>query len=612
MKKILKHLSKKELVLLVIAMMIIVSSISYAFYLAVVSQEGENEISSACFRLTMEENDEIGLEKTYPLSEAEGSELRPFKFTIKNICNKAANYQVNIETLNESTLETEYIRYKLDEKESKILGEEEEVRTYVNNEAKESRKISEGILLKNESKTYNLRLWLDEEAEARETSEKTYVSKVVVISELNKNPNVEIAINTNGGYLEQSVIEAIERKELGNIPEPERVGYVFLGWFKDEELTQGVASDTIVDKELTNIYASWTKGRYELEVELDGGTYNSSAKTITWTGTYNPSTNRITWSDNTTTNLSAQIGTTNTITVTKNVSLVFADIDLTETSMTNEVEGRITLANGAELDAEDDLTTTIYFKRNIIVNKVWRGDTGANTRPETIRIQIKNGNTLVEQHTINSSMNWTDTFTNLPKYDTTTGNEITYTITENPVPSGYYVNIAEDTSAGAIASKTTPNDLVYTVTNSKYGSIHITKVDKADNTIKLGGAELRLSKLKYENNEWVVDNTFSPVTQITSSANATLGETTFSNLEYGKYRLEETVAPTGYNLLRSAVDIDVTEALPDYSANVENLHKTVLPATGGEYKVIIAIAGIAMIMTAVHINNKKKLKARMK
>ena len=355
---------------------------------------------------------------------------------------------------------------------------------------------------------------------------------------------------------------------------------------------------------------------YEIDTSktysLDGGTYNSSAKTITWTGTYNPSTNRITWSDNTTTNLSAQIGTTNTITVTKNVSLVFADIDLTETSMTNEVEGRITLANGAELDAEDDLTTTIYFKRNIIVNKVWRGDTGANTRPETIRIQIKNGNTLVEQHTINSSMNWTDTFTNLPKYDTTTGNEITYTITENPVPSGYYVNIAEDTSAGAIASKTTPNDLVYTVTNSKYGSIHITKVDKADNTIKLGGAELRLSKLKYENNEWVVDNTFSPVTQITSSANATLGETTFSNLEYGKYRLEETVAPTGYNLLRSAVDIDVTEALPDYSANVENLHKTVLPATGGEYKVIIAIAGIAMIMTAVHINNKKKLKARMK
>ena len=237
MKKILKHLNKKEITVLVLAMMIIVSSISYAFYLAVISQEGENEISSACFRLTMEEEDEIGLEKTYPLSEEEGSELRPFKFTIKNICNKAANYQVNIETLNESTLETEYIRYKLDEKESKILGEEEEVRTYVNSEAKESRKISEGILLKNESKTYNLRLWLDEEAEASETSEKTYVSKVVVISELNKNPNVEIAINTNGGYLEQSVIEAIERKELGNIPEPVRNGYRFLGWFKDEELT---------------------------------------------------------------------------------------------------------------------------------------------------------------------------------------------------------------------------------------------------------------------------------------------------------------------------------------------------------------------------------------
>ena len=292
--------------------------------------------------------------------------------------------------------------------------------------------------------------------------------------------------------------------------------------------------------------------------------------------------------------------------------MVFDDIDLTQNSFTNEVEGKITLANGAKLEAEDDFTTTTYFKRNIIINKVWRGDTGANTRPETIRVQAKNGATTVEQHTMSSSTNWTDTFTNLPIYDTTTGNEITYTITEDPVPSGYYVEIAEDTSSTAEASKTTPNDLVYTVTNNKYGSIHITKVDRADNTIKLGGAEFRLTKLKYENGEWVVDNTFSPVTQITSSVQATLGETIFSNLQYGKYRLEETVAPDGYNLLRSTVDIDITESLPDFAGNVENIHKTVLPATGGEDKVIITIAGLAMVMTAVHINNHKKMKVKLK
>ena len=275
--------------------------------------------------------------------------------------------------------------------------------------------------------------------------------------------------------------------------------------------------------------------------------------------------------------------------------MVFADIDVTQNNMTNEVEGIITLANGARQEAEDDFTTITYFKKNIIINKVWRGDTGENTRPETIRVQVKNGATTIEQHTMSSSTNWTDT----------------YTITEDPVPSGYYVEIAEDTSQAAEASKTTPNDLVYTVTNSRYGSIHITKVDKADNTIKLSGAEFRLTKLKYENNEWVVDNTFSPVTQITSSTQATLGETTFSNLQYGKYRLEETVAPDGYNLLRSTVDIDITDSSPDFEGNVENIHKTLLPATGGEYKVIILIVGLAMIITAVHINNQKKIKAKL-
>ena len=416
-------------------------------------------------------------------------------------------------------------------------------------------------------------------------------------------------ISTVSGYTvtNKEIIEDIEVEKIGTsiiYAKDATVSYTINYTAEVDRDYTGNSTITIVD---TLPYEIDTSKTYN----LNGGTYNSSAKTITWTGTYNPSTNIITWSNNTTTELSSQLGSTNRITVQKNVSMVFDDIDLTLNSFTNEVEGTITLANGTELEAEDDFTTTTYFKRNIIINKVWRGDTGANTRPETIRVQVSNGATTVEQHTMSSSMNWTDTFTNLPRYDTTTGNEITYTITEDPVPSGYYVEIAEDTSSSAEASKTTPNDIVYTVTNSKYGSVHITKVDRANNTIKLGGAEFRLTKLKYENNEWVVDNTFSPVTQITSSTQATLGETTFSNLQYGKYRLEETVAPDGYNLLRSTVDIDITDSSPDFEGNVENIHKTLLPATGGEYKVIILIVGLAMIITAVHINNQKKIKAKL-
>ena len=120
---------------------------------------------------------------------------------IKNICEKSAEYDVNIETLSTSTLSEDYLRIKLDDDNSYILGTTpiNDSSTYINDNVKGSRTIASNLLLKNESKTYNLRMWIDEDSTVEQSADKYYASKVVVIAKLRKNPYNTITLHTNGG-----------------------------------------------------------------------------------------------------------------------------------------------------------------------------------------------------------------------------------------------------------------------------------------------------------------------------------------------------------------------------------------------------------------------------
>ena len=63
------------------------------------------------------------------------------------------------------------------------------------------------------------------------------------------------------------------------------------------------------------------------------------------------------------------------------------------------------------------------------VTKVWDDDNNkARKRPSSVILQIKNGETIVASKTVTSALNWSNEFTDLPKYDSL-GNEIEYTMT---------------------------------------------------------------------------------------------------------------------------------------------------------------------------------------
>ncbi len=252
-------------------------SVSYAYYLFSIDQESNNIAKSSCFKLSFEDKNDINLLSVVPINEDEAVSLVPYEFTIKNVCKLAANYDVNIEELNSSTLNDSFVRYKLDNNESELLGYQDGSENIVNKDAGISRTIDSAILLPGEERTYNLRLWLDEDSTI-EAADKLFSSKVVVTAALNKNPFVDVTFEPNGGQIEHSVITYVDGRTYNNLPIPYKKGYIFLGWYKTSELIDGdgIGNDSIADSSITKLYAKYIKGTYKLSIDPDGGEYNNS------------------------------------------------------------------------------------------------------------------------------------------------------------------------------------------------------------------------------------------------------------------------------------------------------------------------------------------------
>ena len=211
-------------------------------------------------------------------------------------------------------------------------------------------------------------------------------------------------------------------------------------------------------------------------------------------------------------------------------------------------------------------------------------------------VQLLADGTLQQEVTLNTQNSWQSVIADLPKYNSTTRNTITYSINEANVPDGYYLsNIVQSTVEGGEK---------FTLTNSKYGKIDITKVDSKDQNIKLGGAEFKLEKLTADGKD--VDTNFTAVTQTTSAETALLGETTFTNLEYGKYRLTETKAPDGYHILKEPVEIEISAANVEQALTISDKLKPTLPATGGKGTVAFVTIGLLALGAFVTLRIRKK------
>lgn len=132
-----------------------------------------------------------------------------------------------------------------------------------------------------------------------------------------------------------------------------------------------------------------------------------------------------------------------------------------------------------------------------------------------------------------------------------------------------------------------------TITTPEEGSITITKVAKNDNENDdyLEGATFKLQRLD-ENREWLdVDGS--------SQTTDKIGEITWNRLVAGDYRLVETVAPAGYNLLANPIEFTIDDGDNlTHEFLVENIPKGELPQTGGIGTAVFTITGLLLMMPA--------------
>ena len=178
---------KKNIIFVVISLIVLFSlgiGLSYSMWNMSLSQDTNNVIAttSECFDITLtNESNAIKLENAYPISDTKGKTLTPFTFEIKNICNTASSYSISLESLKDSTLSSSFLKVMVNNNDPKILSTLNTT-DIVNSGSIESRVLDTGIIFKNQTKDYSIRLWIDYDTtmEDLDNEIKTLKSKIII------------------------------------------------------------------------------------------------------------------------------------------------------------------------------------------------------------------------------------------------------------------------------------------------------------------------------------------------------------------------------------------------------------------------------------------------
>lgn len=157
---------------------------SYSFYSVSDTQKDPNYLTTTCFEISYNGSNAINLtgdgKYAYPMNEATALTKTPYTFTIKNVCtnenaNGGINYDVSLNTLTATPSNlTPSLRYKLNKTaplietnaSSMLTSKEDILGTNIKTSygVDRSYNLISGTLAPDESVTYNLYLWIDENA----------------------------------------------------------------------------------------------------------------------------------------------------------------------------------------------------------------------------------------------------------------------------------------------------------------------------------------------------------------------------------------------------------------------------------------------------------------
>ena len=345
----------------IVAVLLVIIGVTYAYWLLTKTQTGHNLLSSGCLdiSLTGEKND-IELQDQFPLSDEDGMKLTPYEFTVTNNCTTSVDYQVNLESIGDSTnaIKASAIKVALND-EIKLLTAGGNTEPTVSG-AYESNMILYGTLAgssedtSEDTVTYELRIWIDENAPISEQN-KTFQSKIsVTIGQGVTNPYKEgtLAYDIISDYGGTSSItslsaEWVEDDSVYNTPP---IGYPTELLTADNSFYWG--TDYTLNSE---------SGRYSLSGNIVQASANECLATEGLCGKYT-----FFRADNSSTSDANFVSiVSNFDNFSENVKTVYSK---------NDFSKGISSSDSGLYKAQDDLGTSYYFRGNVENNYVKFGE----------------------------------------------------------------------------------------------------------------------------------------------------------------------------------------------------------------------------------------------
>ncbi len=215
------------------------TGVTYSLWLQTFESEEANTIKTGCFEIQFEpKSQSLSLKNTYPVSDSKAlNSLKPYTIKITNTCATTdAGYAITLNTLDTTQLEDTNVKFAigidgvkpqngntLDETE---INTETENITAIYTNLKTSYILKTGVLEKNnDSKTFDIYLWIDEGA-GNEVAKQNLEAAVVVTSYATKISTLEsviqsenLATNSQSGIAEISTSEEdYEYRYVGSNP----------------------------------------------------------------------------------------------------------------------------------------------------------------------------------------------------------------------------------------------------------------------------------------------------------------------------------------------------------------------------------------------------------
>lgn len=200
MKKVKDFITgNKKTVLIIFFVLVLLFGVTYSFFFLKISSSKNNVLVAGSLSVSLDENfsNEINISNAIPMSDSDGLETKAYSFSLKNDGTISSEYSIYLDDMkidfDKKRMNDNYIRYSLEKNgvsaNSSLLSD---------CGTNQNRVLDNGIISKNTTNTYVLRLWIDSNADndVMGTVFKGHI-RIEAIQDVNKPQKVTVSMPKN-------------------------------------------------------------------------------------------------------------------------------------------------------------------------------------------------------------------------------------------------------------------------------------------------------------------------------------------------------------------------------------------------------------------------------